>query len=169
MLWQIEFFGAMSKATLVLVGPQATGVESCLFCSWAWLLEKKVLFDFVHWWQDQNKAAGALQMARACLGSDMKLCLWLPWKTMVFFCPFSPAGFAQEPPYLRTQNLCSLQLFNHTSSLSLSIFSSILLERPSIWTMNYSVYFLLTTLLQFSMKTQQLTVASGFDLTHAIS
>lgn len=86
-----------------------------------------------------------------------------------FFLPLLSSRVCTGAPYLRTQNLCSLQLFYHTSSLSLSIFSSILLERPSIWTMSYSVCLLLTTLLQFSMKTQQRTVASGFDLTHAIS
>lgn len=50
-------------------------------------------------------------------------------------------------PHLGTQDLCSLLRGSPTHlSLSLSIFPkrySILLERPSIWAMNYSEYFLL--------------------------
>lgn len=44
-----------------------------------------------------------------------------------------------------------------------------LLERHGIWTIKYSEYLLLTALLQVSMKTQQPTVASGFELANAIS
>lgn len=113
-----------------------------LSTTWKWFCST------LHWWRDQHEAARILQMAQTCWGSEVKLCLWLPQKTMVLFSLLSPLGFSQESnTWGHRISLSCTVVHPHTLSLSVHLFlegtHSILPESPSIWAMSYSEYLLL--------------------------
>ena len=161
----------MAEATQVFVGTHAMRVwRGHRHCRWAQLFEMEVLFHFVHWWQDQHNTAGATVDCTSLTMVSCKVVSIIALESNNSFLPFLSGRVYTGTPILKMQNLSS---HTHILSLSVPLFLkgvySILLERHSIWTMNYTEYLLLTALLQISMKTQQPTVASGFELTDAIS
>lgn len=124
--------------------------------------------------QDQHSTSGPTVGCISLTMVGCKVLSMIALESNNSFLPFLSSGFTQEPyPWgYHTFVACTVpQPHKHCLFVYLFFWSAYIVfsKKGTVYRQWTTRYLLLTALLQISMKTQQPTLASGFELTDAIS